>query len=125
MPGDRCGRGHRRTHQVRATTLALAAFEIAVRRAGAPLTRLQDVRVHTQAHATASLAPLEARFGEDAIDPFPPGRALALVRPRHAHRAHARVDAFAAHPLRCRAQVFEPRVGARADKDAVQLDVLD
>src|SRR5262252_1936844 len=65
VAGDRGGGGHRRAHQVRTATFALASLEVAIRRAGAAFARLQDVGVHAQAHAAASLAPFETSLGED------------------------------------------------------------
>src|SRR5450631_137771 len=47
-----CGR-HHRTHQVSAPAASLAAFKIAVAGGSAALARLQDVRVHAQAHGAS------------------------------------------------------------------------
>src|SRR5438105_3670527 len=60
--------GHHGTHQMGAAAGALPALEIAIRRAGASLAGLQDVRIHPQAHAAAALAPFEASVGEDTIE---------------------------------------------------------
>ena len=60
MPRYRgCG-GHRGGDEVGAAAFALAAFEVAVARAGAALAGLQLVRVHRQAHRAAGLAPFKA-----------------------------------------------------------------
>src|SRR5215216_228394 len=125
VTSDGRGRRHRWTHQVRSTTLALTALEITIRGAGAALARLQDVGVHAQAHAAARLPPLEARFGKDAIEALLLGSDLDLVRTRHHHRAHARMHPFATHDLSGRAQVLDASVGARADEDPIEVDVLD
>ena len=52
--------GHLRADQVGAAAGALAALEVAVRGRGAALALAEDVRVHSQAHRAARLAPLEA-----------------------------------------------------------------
>src|SRR5438105_607306 len=85
----RCG--HRRADEMRAATLALATLEIAIGRAGAPLARLQDVRVHAQAHAAPGFAPLEASVDEDAVEAFLFRSNLHLMRAWHDHGAHARM----------------------------------
>ena len=56
---DRSGGGHRRAHEVGTSAAALAAFEVAVRRAGAALAGGQLVGVHPQAHRAAGIAPFE------------------------------------------------------------------
>src|SRR5579864_9799497 len=66
MAGDRRGRGHRRTHEVRAASGALPALEIPVGGRRAPLAGTENVRVHPEAHRAAGFAPLEARLREDA-----------------------------------------------------------
>src|SRR3974390_2469373 len=61
---------HRRRHEVRAALEALATLEIAVRGRGAPLLRLQLVRIHRKAHRAARLAPFETGLDEDLVEPF-------------------------------------------------------
>src|SRR5262245_31718235 len=62
--------GHRRTDEVRAPAITLAAFEVAVRGRGAALAGLQAVVVHGETHRAARLAPFEAGLAEDAVEPF-------------------------------------------------------
>lgn len=50
MSGNRRCRRHFRADQMGAPALALSPLEVAVRRGGAPLTGLQNVRVHGKAH---------------------------------------------------------------------------
>src|SRR5258705_5165716 len=64
---DRCRGGHHRADQVRAPAASLPPFEISIARRGAPLARLQNIGIHTQAHRASRLAPLEARFLEDPM----------------------------------------------------------
>src|SRR5262245_24862625 len=85
MPRDRGGGGHGGGDEVRTASFALAAFEIAVARAGAALTRLQLVRVHRQTHRAARFAPLEARFFEDAVETFLLSLPLDLTAARDDH----------------------------------------
>src|SRR5262245_41435545 len=63
--GDRGGRGHRRRHQMRARALALAPFEITIRRRRHALAGGRRLAVHPDAHRAARLAPLEAGLAED------------------------------------------------------------
>jgi hypothetical protein len=67
MPGNRSRRSHLRTDEVRSSAFPLPAFKISVRRARTPLSRHQDIRIHTEAHTTSSLAPLKAGGAEDVI----------------------------------------------------------
>src|SRR5262249_35599973 len=55
VAGDGGGGSHLRTHQMRAPALALTALKVAVAGAGAALARLQNVRVHAEAHRAARL----------------------------------------------------------------------
>src|SRR5258706_12205477 len=70
MPGNRRGSSHYRADEVRAAVFALAAFEIAVAGAGAAFVRRQNVGVHADAHAAASVAPLETGGAENFVEPF-------------------------------------------------------
>ncbi len=120
MPGH-CSRGsHRRANQVRSSALALAAFEVAVARARAALTRREDVGVHAQAHAAARFAPVEARLAEDLIEALLFRLRLDRAATRHNHRVESVADFVALDHCGSRAQIFDPAVGARADEDLVQ-----
>src|SRR5690349_16172924 len=68
MPRDGGGGGHGRADQVGATAGALASLEVAVARAGGPLTGGELIRVHGQAHAAARFAPLGAGLAEDPVE---------------------------------------------------------
>ena len=50
MARDRGSGGHFGADQVRSPAGALSALEVPIRRRCAPLSGLQDVRVHTEAH---------------------------------------------------------------------------
>src|SRR5690606_9491114 len=67
VAGDGRRRCHDRADQVRTTTGALAAFEVAVRGRSAALALAEAVFVHAQAHRAAGVAPFEAGIGEDAV----------------------------------------------------------
>src|ERR1700679_949301 len=47
--------GHRRAHQMGFAASSLAALEVAIRRRGTALSRLEDVVVHREAHRAARL----------------------------------------------------------------------
>src|ERR1700687_6284430 len=80
MSGNRCGRGHDGADQMRAAALALTALEIAIRGAGAALTRRQYVLVHGDAHAASGFAPLESRVAENLVESFLFGLGLDDLR---------------------------------------------
>src|SRR6185503_174935 len=77
---NRCRRDHRRTHQMRARALALAALEVAVRRRGAALAGRYRVAVHRCAARAARRAPVETRRDKNLVEPL--GFGLALDRAR-------------------------------------------
>src|SRR3990172_1553840 len=70
VAGDGRRRRHLRAHEVGAPALPLPPLEVAVGAGGAALARLQDVRVHPQAHRAAGLPPLEPGVDEDSVQPF-------------------------------------------------------
>src|SRR3712207_8224999 len=97
VAGDGGGGGHLRADEVGAAALALAALEVAVGGGGAALARLEDVRVHAEAHRAAGLPPLEARLAEDAVQPLLLRLELDQRRAGHDHRAHRRAHLLTAH----------------------------
>jgi len=70
MAGDGGSRGHERAGQVRASALALAAFEVAVGGAGATLAGAQDIVVHPDAHTAPGVPPFETGSREDFVETF-------------------------------------------------------
>src|SRR5439155_4017873 len=123
VTGDRLRRRHRRAHQVRAPTRALAPLEVAIRGRRAPLAWGQDVRVHAQTHRAPRVAPLKAGGFEHEVQAFLFRGALDRRRAGDDHSANFRMHAATLDHPRGGAQVFEARVGARADEDAVDGDV--
>src|SRR5208282_1319557 len=66
-----CGGGsHQRAHQMRAAAFALAALEVAIRRAGRAFARRQNVVIHADAHAATGVAPLESGVEENLVQTF-------------------------------------------------------
>src|SRR5437660_2447783 len=110
---------------MRAAALALPPLEIAVGGGGAPFTRAQHVRVHAQAHRASRLAPVESGLAEDAIEPLVLRLPLHRHRARHDHSVDAVVYAPAAHDARGGTQVLDPGVGAGANEDAIDANILD
>ena len=70
MACNRSGSGHLRADKVGAATTALAAFEVAVAGGGATFAGRKNIGVHTEAHRTAGLAPIEACLAEDLVEAF-------------------------------------------------------
>src|SRR6267378_6134640 len=85
VAGDRRRRGHLRAHEMGPAAGALAALEIAVRGRSAPLARIEPVRVHTQAHGTAGLPPLEPGVLENPVKAFVLRLCLDEPRARNDH----------------------------------------
>jgi len=102
-----------------------APLEVAVRGRGAALAGLKFVRVHGEAHRAAGLAPLEAGGEEDFVEPLRLGLRLNEAGTRHDHGVDALIDLAALRDPGCGAQVLDAAVGARANEDAVDLDVGD
>ena len=108
-----------------ATALSLPALEVAVGGGGAALALGEDVGIHPQTHRAARLAPLEAGIAEDGVQALGLGLTLHLDRSGHHHGMHGGRHPAAAGDLRGGAQVLDPAVGARADEDPVDGDLVE
>src|SRR3569623_1567404 len=104
---------------------ALTAREVTVRGRSATLFRRLLVGIHRNAHRAARLAPLEAGLDEDLVEAFGYRLLLHETRARHLHGVEVAVAGVTVDDVRGRAQFFDATVGARADEDAVELDVGD
>src|SRR3954468_21237814 len=104
---------------------ALPAFEVPVGGGGTAFAWSQHIVVHTEAHRTARVPPLESRSGEDAIQSFALGSGLHLLRSRNHHRAHAGSDSPAGDHRSGGSEVFDPSIGAGTDEDAVDRQTLE
>src|SRR5258708_7548483 len=91
MTRNRGGRGHHWTDQMGAAVAPLAAFKVAIRRAGAAFVRRQNVSVHADTHTAACIAPFESGIGENFVEAFLLGRGLDAARARNNQRL---LDAF-------------------------------
>src|SRR6185437_12718059 len=111
--------GHCGADQMRASVAALTAFKVAIAGGGATLARLQHVRIHGQAHRAPRLAPLESGSGEDVMQTFFFGLCFYLLRTRNHHRLYPRIHVITLDHLGSRAQIFNPRVGARSYKNTI------
>ena len=79
----------------------------------------ENVGIHPQAHAAASLAPFEAGRFEDRVESFLFGLAFHLAAARHDHRVDLVRDMIATHHGG-RGTIFHAAVGARTDKDPIE-----
>ena len=105
---------------MRASIFSLAAFEIAVRGAGAALVGREDVGVHADAHAAARVAPFKSGFAEYFVEAFFFGLRLDAARAGDDQRLlDALRDVLAGNEVRGGAKIVEPGIGAGADEDAV------
>src|SRR5215210_1642923 len=127
--GEAAHYGRRRCHygadEVRPAALALAPLEVAVAGRGAPLTRLQYVGVHAQAHRAPRVAPVEAGLGEDIGESFFLGLLLDAHRTRDDHGPDSFLDLVALEDAGGGAQVLDAGVGTRPEKYSVNLYVSD
>ena len=123
--GDGGGGGHGRADKVSPSAGSLAALEVAVARAGRPLTGLEPVGIHRQAHAAAGLAPLGARLGEDPVEPLGLGLMPDLLAAGHDQRPDSLGHLSPLEDLGRRPQVLDPSVGAGADEDDIHGDLAD
>src|SRR5579883_1872241 len=125
MSIDGSGGGHCGADEMCAPATPLAALKIAVAGRSAAFALGEAVAVHSDAHTAPGLAPLESGLAEDI------GQTLFLSHAPHLHRtgdddgAHIGGDMFAPDILRRHAQIFQPRVGAGANEDGIQLDILN
>src|SRR5690606_39880545 len=123
VSSDGRSRRHGRRHEVRTTEAALPALEVAVRGRGAALARRQLVRIHAEAHGAAGLAPVEAGFLQNFVEPLGLGLLLHEAGAWHDHRIDVRRDFLALGDAGNLTQVLDAAVGAGADEDPVELDV--
>ena len=87
---------------------------------------LQFIRVHGEAHRAAWLSPFKTRCGKDFIQPF--AFCLLFNQPRtgyHNRFFDAICDSATFDNRRRRADIFNTRVGTRADKHPIDFDVSD
>jgi hypothetical protein len=122
---DRRRGGHGGGGEMGPTAAALAAFEVAVGGGHATLARGKLIGVHGEAHGAAREAPFEARVDEDLREPLLLGLGAHEAGARNHHGAQAVLDLLALQDRRGGAQVLDPAVGAGADEDRVDLDVLE
>ncbi len=109
---------------MRASATTLTAFEIAVRGRGATLTGLKLVRVHAEAHGAAREAPFETGLHQLLGDAFFFGLRPDEAGARHDHRAQPILDLATLHDGRNLTQILDAAVGAGADEDGVDLDLV-
>src|SRR5918998_1746083 len=125
--GEAAHHGRRRrddgAHEVGSAALALTSFEVAVGGRGATLARLQDVRVHAEAHRAPGVAPLEASLREDLVEALLLGLLLDAHGAGDYEGADALFDPVALEDAGGRPQVLDAGVGARAEEDGVHLDL--
>src|SRR5262249_36880521 len=114
-----------RRDQMGAALVALAALEIAVRGRGAALAGRELVGIHRQTHRAAGLAPFESGTDENLVETFRLRLRFDQAPARHDHGVNAGVDLFATYELGDLAQILDARIGAGADKDAIDGDVGD
>src|SRR5208282_750259 len=111
--------------QVRASSAALPAFEVAVAGRRAALSRLQDVWIHAETHRASRLAPFKPGIQKNAVQSFFFRRVLDRLRARHHHGANLWIHVLPFRHSRRRPQVFDSRIGARSDEHTVHSDAFD
>src|ERR1700679_567492 len=110
---------------MRPSPASLASLEVAIAGGGAALAWFEDIRVHTQAHGAARLAPLEAGSAEDVVQTLFLSLPLDELRAGHHHCADGRRNMVSLHHSSSSPQIADARVRARADEDAVHRNIFD
>src|SRR5260370_36552268 len=106
---------------MRARARALAANEVAVGGRHAAFAGRHAIAVDREAHRAARLAPLEARFLEDAVEPLGLGLALDGLGAWHDPGRDARRHLAALRQGSGLLDVGEATVGAGADEHPVDV----
>src|SRR5579862_6999042 len=109
---------------MRAAAAPLAAFEVAIAGGSATLAGSENVFVHAQAHGATGLTPLESGGAEDFVDALGFSFALHRLRAGDDESAHAVMHFVAVDHARCGAQIFNTRVGAGADENDINRNLL-
>jgi hypothetical protein len=123
MAFDRRGGCHRGRHQVRSPPTTLASFKVSIAGRSTSLTRFEFVGVHGQTHAATGFSPFESGSSKDFVQAFFLGLMFDDTTPWNNHGADVATDFVVFHDCRRRPEVFNSRVGTRADKDPVDLDL--
>src|SRR5829696_8331967 len=110
--GDRRSSRHGRRDEMRPPTRTLPAFEIPVRRRGAPLAGSQLVRIHTQAHRATGGTPFEPGILEDEIEALGLRLSAHTHRAGYDHRAHRWLDRTPGYDRSRETQILDPAVRA-------------
>lgn len=125
LADDGSGGGHDGGHQVGAALGTLATFEVAVAGGGATLLGGEDVGVHAEAHGATSLAPLKTGLLEDLVKALSLSLVLDETRAGDDEGAlDVGGDLLALNDLGGSAEILDTGVGAGADEDLVDLNVL-
>src|ERR1700727_2891195 len=106
----------------------LAAFEVAVASTRTSLSRCQLIWVHARTHRASGLTPVKSSALENGIQPFGFGVLLDKTRTWYNHSVHVRcnfgVRAGSQDNFGSGAQVLDSAIGARADENFVEFDLL-
>jgi hypothetical protein len=119
-----CGRGgHGWTHQVRAATLALPAFEIAIGGRSATISLLEAIAIHGNAHRTAGSAPLETSVKKDPVEALRLSLFAHLCGARYDDGLDVRCDLPAGYDSGSRPKVLKASIGAGTNENLIDLDI--
>src|ERR1035438_8554698 len=116
---------HHGANQMRPPPTPLPPFKIAVAGRGATLSRLQDVRIHSQTHRASRLSPLKPGILKNPVQAFLLRHSLHALRPRYHHRSHLRAYVMSFSDPSRGPQIFDPRIRARSDEHPIDADVLN
>src|ERR1017187_9673998 len=116
---------HHGANQMRPPPTPLPPFKIAVAGRGATLSRLLDVRIHSQTHGASRLAPLKPGILKNPVQAFLLRHSLHGLRPRYHHGPHLRIYVMSLRDPSRRPQIFDPRIRARSNEHPINPDVLN
>ena len=116
---------HHRTHQMRPSPSPLPSFKIPVAGRRAPLSRLQNIRIHSQAHRASRLAPLKSRILKNPVQALPappPASRFAIPAPPSLALSNSHDDRG---PRALLPAIFKLRIRARSNEHAINVDIFN
>src|SRR5207249_1909632 len=107
---------HEGADEMGSSSPALTAFKVTIGCGGTAFSRLENIRIHTQAHRATRFAPIEARFLENTVQLLFLCGSFDLLGAGHDHGVNFGRNMLAFNELGHSPKIFHARVGAGPDK---------